>query len=266
MKKYSTIALFVLVMTLAGPVLAAEHPVEITKDTDCASCHEDKTKGKHVHSAIAMGCTTCHDVKTENNTSTVNLVAPKNELCFTCHASEAKEEDTKHGPWSKGQCVLCHDPHTSDNAKQLRAQGNALCLECHEAKPGGIPDKISVFKTQEVTREDLAGIRRLRITPQSETGHPFENHPIAKVDDPTRPGEKMSCLSCHVPHFSPEPKLGRDVKLDKQLTSACDACHVAVEAAGKAKEPKQNPAVESPNGKQETPQADQSPAQGAEKQ
>jgi len=266
----------VLVLALGGAARAAEHPVELTKDADCASCHEDKTKGKYVHSAIAMGCTTCHEVKTEKGASTVNLVSPKNQLCFTCHAKEAKQEDTKHGPWDKGLCVLCHDPHTSAFPKQLRAQGNALCLECHAAGRGELPETVKLFNSQEVPRADLAGIRRLRLTPDSDRGHPFDNHPIAKLDDPTRPGEKMSCLSCHVPHFSPEDKLGRAVIVDKQLTNVCDACHAAVEAAARAAEEKQKPAVgsgqqaappaEQPGGKPDKPQAEKSPKQGAEKQ
>ena len=31
-----------------------------TDPATCVQCHEDKTKGKAVHSAIAMGCTACH--------------------------------------------------------------------------------------------------------------------------------------------------------------------------------------------------------------
>src|SRR5207248_8292325 len=95
-----------LLLVLAAarlPLVAAEHPIKLDKDADCASCHEDKTKGKAVHSAIAMGCTTCHDDKTEGETTAVNLTSPKDQLCFTCH-DKAKEE-VKHGPYEKGSCV-----------------------------------------------------------------------------------------------------------------------------------------------------------------
>ena len=50
----------ILAMALAlssGVVMAAIHPVPLDKNTDsakCIECHEDKAKGKFVHSAIAM--------------------------------------------------------------------------------------------------------------------------------------------------------------------------------------------------------------------
>jgi hypothetical protein len=40
-------------------VSAAKHPVPLDPKADpatCLQCHEDKTKGKSVHSAMAMGC------------------------------------------------------------------------------------------------------------------------------------------------------------------------------------------------------------------
>ena len=43
----------------AHGLLAAIHPVPLDKNTDsakCLACHEDKGKGKFVHSAIATGC------------------------------------------------------------------------------------------------------------------------------------------------------------------------------------------------------------------
>ncbi|MFZ0537857.1 MAG: hypothetical protein WAM47_13370, partial [Candidatus Sulfotelmatobacter sp.] len=58
---------FLLVLTFAGRVSAAKHPVTLDPKADpatCLTCHEDKTKGKSVHSAIAMGCTACHEIRT----------------------------------------------------------------------------------------------------------------------------------------------------------------------------------------------------------
>ena len=54
------LALLLVVAAAILPLAAAEHPVKLEKDADCASCHEDKTKGKAVHSAIPMGCAMKH--------------------------------------------------------------------------------------------------------------------------------------------------------------------------------------------------------------
>ena len=51
-----------LLLAWASVSFAGIHPVPLDKNTDsakCAECHEDKAKGKFVHSAIAMGCTSC---------------------------------------------------------------------------------------------------------------------------------------------------------------------------------------------------------------
>lgn len=250
MKSLRTL-LILLLLAWGIAARATDHPVALENNdpAQCASCHEDKTKGKAVHSAIAMGCNSCHDVKVVNkDQTTVELVAKKEELCFTCHANESKPEDSKHGPWEKGQCVLCHDPHTSDNAKQLRAAGNALCLECHDASKGPLPETVKVFN-HEVKREDLAGLRRLKLNSDLQRGHPLGNHWVSTIPDPTRPGEKMACLTCHVPHSSSEDKLarvlslkdtaGKEVKMD-----ACNACHDAYDRVAAERRIQNVPEVE----------------------
>src|SRR6266568_7308380 len=51
--------LIVLFALFATRVHAAVHPVPLDKNTPaakCLECHEEKTKGKSVHSAMATGC------------------------------------------------------------------------------------------------------------------------------------------------------------------------------------------------------------------
>ena len=255
-----------ILLLLAGGIAAraGDHPVPLENNdaAQCASCHEDKTKGKAVHSAMAMGCNSCHDVKVVNKEqTTVELVAKKEELCFTCHANESKPEDSKHGPWEKGQCVLCHDPHTSENPKQLRAAGNALCLECHDANKGPLPDPVKVFN-HEVKKDELAGLRRLRLSADLQRGHPLGNHWVSAIPDPTRSGERMGCLTCHVPHTSTEDKLariisakdaaGKEVKMD-----ACNVCHNAYDRVAAEQRIQSVPEVEK--------QIEQSNAEAAKK-
>jgi predicted CXXCH cytochrome family protein len=209
------------------PLAAADHPVKLEKDADCASCHEDKTKGKAVHSAIAMGCATCHDVKTEGETTTVTLTSPKDQLCFTCH-DKAKEE-VKHGPYEKGSCVTCHDPHTSDFPKQLRAELNAnFCLECHGPRKD-VPEKVALFKSQEITRDEFLEIPKIFLSADHATGHPIDRHPTTAINNPMKPEEKLSCTSCHATHASSEAKLLPHP--DKDGWDICAQCHVIVDSA-----------------------------------
>jgi len=226
--KYSQRTLLMLLMVVlatAMPLAATEHPVKLEKDADCASCHEDKAKGKAVHSAIAMGCTTCHDVKTQGETTTVEFTTPKDQLCFTCH--EKSKEEVLHGPYEKGQCVTCHDPHTSDFPKQLRAEGNPLCLECHAAR-AKMEDTISLFGgKQSMSKADFEQAPKIVPDTMTKKGHPFSRHPIADVPDPVR-NEKMSCLSCHQSHAGAQSKLITTAKTNNG--DICEACHQTFEA------------------------------------
>lgn len=242
--RHNTILGLLLIVLTCGLRLAAEeHPVPLPKDADCASCHDDKTKGKAVHSAIAMGCTTCHEVKTDGSTTTVSLIAPKEQLCFTCH--DKSKEEVQHGPYEKGQCVTCHDPHTSDFPKQLRAEGNALCMECHSERKK-LDENVSLFGTQTMNKAQFAEIPKVVPNPAVKMGHPFARHPMADVPDPVR-HEKMSCLSCHEPHYSKAEKLITVAKTNNG--DICGVCHEAFEAAQQAESQKKYGAIEEKNRK-----------------
>src|SRR5580658_10260558 len=76
----------------ASVLLAGVHPVPLDKNTDsakCAECHEDKTKGKFVHSAIATGCTSCHEIRVTKDVTRIKLITTTPQaLCLTCHADK----------------------------------------------------------------------------------------------------------------------------------------------------------------------------------
>ena len=103
---------------------AAIHPVPLDKNTDsakCIECHEDKGKGKVVHSAITAGCTSCHEIRVNKDVTRVKLTTTTTQaLCLTCHADKnaAELKGTVHPPAVR-DCLKCHNPHTSDNKYQL---------------------------------------------------------------------------------------------------------------------------------------------------
>lgn len=219
--------IFTAIAVFSARLNAGEHPVPLEKNVDaakCLECHDDKTKGKHVHSAIAMGCTTCHEVKVEKDVTTVNLVSPREELCATCH--EKSRQTTLHGPYAKGNCVLCHDPHATDFDKQLRAEGNSLCLECHRA--GGWNGKFTPFKSiYELTESEYGEIPRIDLDPTQKFGHPMGRHKVADLPDPLHEGKPISCLTCHESHAGSQAKLVRTAEYNGKKMDVCDACHMA---------------------------------------
>jgi predicted CXXCH cytochrome family protein len=84
--------LVALLALLPRHAAAAVHPVPLDKNTDaakCLECHEDKAKGKFVHSAIATGCLSCHEVRVSKDATHIKLItATPAALCITCHADK----------------------------------------------------------------------------------------------------------------------------------------------------------------------------------
>ena len=111
------VCLFVVIFAISLPTCAVEHPGTIGNAT-CSSCHASKFMGKSVHSAMATSCSVCHVTQTRGDLTMVSLAAPKERICFSCH--EKAESLRLHRSSAKGQCLDCHDAHSSDREMLLR--------------------------------------------------------------------------------------------------------------------------------------------------
>jgi len=60
------------------------------------------------------------------------LIAEKEELCWTCHDPEDFAGEVVHGPFAAGFCQACHDPHRSKYEYLLVSDSTDLCESCHE--------------------------------------------------------------------------------------------------------------------------------------
>ncbi|MGC2322063.1 MAG: cytochrome c3 family protein, partial [Terriglobales bacterium] len=81
-----------LAAALAVPAMAKQHPVPLDPKTDsakCIECHADKAKGKNVHTAIATGCTSCHEIRTNKDVTRIKLITTTPvKLCLQCHSDK----------------------------------------------------------------------------------------------------------------------------------------------------------------------------------
>jgi predicted CXXCH cytochrome family protein len=107
-----------LLMAGALPMVAVEHPGVVPRNAECTSCHAAKITGKSVHSVMATACDVCHVTQTQGDMTLVSLSMPKQKICFACHQESAPLRE--HVPAVKGQCVDCHDAHSSDQRMLLR--------------------------------------------------------------------------------------------------------------------------------------------------
>ena len=240
---------FALVALLISRATAAVHPVPLDPKTDgakCIECHGDKAKGKAVHSAIAMGCMSCHEIRVNRDITRVKLITVvPYKTCLTCHSDKdaTKIKGQVHPPAVR-DCLTCHDPHTSDNKFQLLKATSGdkkdnLCLTCH-TQGTNVPEKGSRHAALDM------GCETCHITHKTgERGkrefdfHLTKDAPVLCIDchdvkdadlvkaHQGQPFEKSDCLTCHDPHQSKSPKLMQAFLHSPFESKSCDTCHQA---------------------------------------
>ncbi len=236
-----------LMFCLTGVASAAKHPVPLDPKADtstCLACHEDKTKGKSVHSAMAMGCTSCHEIRVNKDITRIKLITSTPQaLCITCHADkDASTIKGKVHPPAVRDCVKCHDPHSSDNKNQLLQASSGgekenLCLSCH--KTGlDVPEKGSrhaaldmgcetchvTHKTGEIGKAEFDFHLTKAAPALCLDCHDVKDASLAKAHN-NQPFEKTDCLTCHDPHQSAVPKLMAKFTHPPFADKQCDTCH-----------------------------------------
>lgn len=118
------------------------------------------------------------------------------ETCSTCH-QDILSGEFRHGPAEAGLCTICHNPHASQNPAWLRKSSWDLCVTCHAEKAGG--------------RHVVAGFVS------------GSTHPTRDRRDPSRPGKRLACTSCHSPHSAATRDLF--VLGIKTRAEMCRICH-----------------------------------------
>jgi predicted CXXCH cytochrome family protein len=229
------------------PAFAKTHPVPLDKNVNaakCLECHGDKSKGKAVHSAIATGCLSCHEVRVNKDVTRVKLItATPYALCLTCHADK-KAADIKGNvhPPAMRDCLTCHDPHTSDNKNQLLkatsgSEKENLCLSCHRTGVN-VPAKGSRHAALDM------GCDTCHLTHKTGAEHTPENQfhltkaaPALCLDchdakdanlqkaHNNQPFAGANCVQCHDPHQSAAPKLMARFTHPPFADKSCETCH-----------------------------------------
>jgi len=237
-------------LTLAAPrASAAVHPVPLDKNTDpakCLECHADKNQGKSVHSAMAMGCTACHEIRVNKDITRVKLItATPSSLCITCHADKkaADIKGTVHPPAVR-DCLSCHDPHASDNKNQLLkpmsgSEKENLCSSCHQTGLN-VPEKGSLHAAVVMGCDTCHVTHKTGPEPTMENRfhlakavpalcldcHDAKDAGLQKAHQ-NQPFATANCVECHSPHQSDAPKLMARFLHPPFEAGSCDMCHAS---------------------------------------
>jgi predicted CXXCH cytochrome family protein len=242
------IALVLVAVSLAQ-VFAAVHPVPLDKNTDaaqCLECHSEKNQGKSVHSAMATGCMSCHEIRVNRDVTRVKLItAVPFKVCLNCHSDKdaTQIKGHVHQPAAR-DCLTCHDPHASANKNQLLKATSGekkdnLCLTCHN-QGLNVPEKGSRHAALDMGCDTCHTTHKTgpEATVQNQF-HLTKSAPALCVDchDPkdaalqkahqNQPFATANCLQCHDPHQSSAPKLMAKFLHPPFADKSCDMCHAA---------------------------------------
>jgi len=209
------------------------HPVQLkadAPDSKCTECHTEVASGKYVHTAVTMGCSSCHQIQNKGNVTHVNLVSPVTQLCLTCHS--LSKDKVLHPPYKKGECIVCHSPHSSDFPNNLWASSQGTCLGCHarsrlkvdaKAKTVTVPWGITLTFAQ------VQGLQYLGLNETLSANHPVQGHPVSGPNTALGGNAPpITCLSCHRAHASNFAHLLPKTPPDPSMP-LCKSCSLCVD-------------------------------------
>ncbi len=219
----------------------------------CFKCHKvrkEEFNSKYIHEPVAKNCTICHDphgsaaiyhLRSEKDKDGVYIKKeqPIKELCLSCHdkldpevVDQLKKGDIKHEPVEEGKCTVCHTPHSTNHAKQLKLPLTEICFSCHEKMQDFITS--SIYKHGPIKKDGCADCHlphgsentKLLVSPYSE-----------KFTDSFSMEKYALCFNCH----APELVLDKKTRLTgfrngssnlhflhvnrKKKSRSCKACH-----------------------------------------
>ena len=155
----------------------------------CTKCHQSSLETQNFsnseHLASGVTCTNCHSLHASKDVNFL-LVKPQTELCYECHGAQRAEfaRPYRHRvDVGLIQCSDCHNPHGTEVGGQVRAAAGQFAV-CTKCHT----DTMGPFV--------------------------FEHTPV-KTEE--------SCLNCHVPHGSTNPRLLQV----NNVNFLCLRCHTA---------------------------------------
>ncbi len=81
-------------------------------------------------------CAVCHGEKKERTfSSEVQLPVSVPELCYGCHEGlRSSDKRYIHGPVAVAKCLVCHEPHKTQNKHLLKYPVPQICYNCHNTE------------------------------------------------------------------------------------------------------------------------------------
>jgi len=202
--------------------------------SDCnrTGCHTSQLKNSYVHSPVEDDCLTCHQTNASQhpvvNKKEFTLISKIPELCWDCH--EMDHAGMKmHSPFSEGECLSCHNPHSSENEGLLTVSGGELCLPCHDSytEKSFVHGPVAAGMCSACHDPHYSSHENLLLQHDQDVclfchTEKKEIQNKASVHKPFLEG----CMRCHTPHASEAKYL-----MAVDVPELCYTCHQTVEVS-----------------------------------
>ncbi len=222
--------MYILMLLLSSPAFSDQFP-------DCLQCHIHKNKaaGKYVHPAYKQGCYSCHTEAHHIGAKFPKfLFAKGTDLCWGCHDKSKFTKKYGHPPVVRGECLSCHDVHTSDNKKLLYSPIPDLCFNCHDKAKftnKSIHPPVKEGKCTACHDPHSSNSKKLLLADPPDLCflcHKKDKYISAASNKHHAPVARGMCTSCHDPHASAFQKL-----LVADVPNLCFNCHEASDFQGR---------------------------------
>lgn len=161
-------------------------------------------RGRHSRKGVA--CIGCHS---EHHTGKYLLKKNATELCVDCHTDMKKKEgDYLHRPIQGGDCLQCHESHTSRRPNLVKPTVDETCAECHDTEE----DKFSkAHNDYDVKGTHCTSCHTAHIKEKGSKGLMAHQH---------APFSEHKCTLCHQPAAT-----SKKATLIKPVNELCVRCH-----------------------------------------
>lgn len=235
----------ILLILFAASLVPSLHTVNASaEEKPCLDCHKSIRAGKTAHPALDAGCPSCHGSPHAKKKPELSLISAPPDLCFNCHDKGMFTKKFQHSAVAAGMCTSCHNPHSSNNKKLLKAEPPDLCYSCHDKKAftkktvhapvaAGMCGDCHNPHAADAMFQLLKPINELCLNCHADAnigngvhvvrGFRSTGHPVKEKKDPVRTGRDFACTACHDPHGSEWVKLYR-YKAQSSF-ELCRNCH-----------------------------------------
>jgi predicted CXXCH cytochrome family protein len=193
---------------------------------DCLRCHKDKVEGKYDHPTSCVSChTTAHQTGMKAKYPRY-LFAQGVDLCWGCHDKNKFMGKVEHPPVAKGECLSCHDVHTSDYKSLIPAPMPEFCFKCHDnadfirkSKHPPVAEG-KCMGCHDAHKSDVKKLLLAEMPQECFLCHNKEKYISDAKKKHHSPVATGRCLDCHEPHSSDAGNL-----LIKAIPDICFTCH-----------------------------------------